>query len=192
MREDKGSLRYVMEFSPGSLLPFLPCPLQTLSLFMLLAALRYVRREGERERERVESHFLGGGKKGGKMDVAEVPLAEKNRFQPKGTSATWAIVMLRESKRFRYFPRSHWVILFPHLMTPNFEICEICQRIGVFECDIPCSMHDLVAWRACSEASRAAGSPSLPVRGWILGKQREEKKATLAVVPGRREGRERW
>ena len=148
-------------------------------------------RERERERERVESHFLGGGKKGGKMDVAEVPLAEKNRFQPKGTSATWAIVMLRESKRFRYFPRSHWVILFPHLMTPNFEMCEICQRIGVFESDIPCRMPDLVAWRACSEASRAAGSLSLPLRGWILGKQREEKKATLAVVPGRREGRER-
>ena len=39
---------------------------------------------GERERE--ESHFLGGGKKGGKMDVAEVPLAEKNRFQARGTS----------------------------------------------------------------------------------------------------------
>ena len=37
---------------------------------------------GERERERVESHFLGGGKKGGKMDVAEVPLAEREKPFP--------------------------------------------------------------------------------------------------------------
>ena len=35
---------------------------------------------GERERE--ESHFLGGGKKGGKMDVAEVPLAEREKPFP--------------------------------------------------------------------------------------------------------------
>ena len=58
------------------------------------------------EREREESHFLNGGKKGGKMDVAEVPLAaEENRFQAGETrgaasaSAAWAVAT---------FPLTSW------------------------------------------------------------------------------------